>query len=86
MDACGQSSGQARFSASRCAASSCREAALKRPDRTRIAGEYTRHGAWWWSPHEISLSEAVVPEALDYVVHFCGLDCYERWRLQIGAA
>jgi hypothetical protein len=36
--------------------------------------------------HEIPLSEAVVPEALDYVVHFCGLDCYERWRLQIDAA
>mgnify|MGYP003578089264 FL=1 len=35
--------------------------------------------------HEIPLSEAVVPEARDYVVHFCGLDCYERWRTQPDA-
>ena len=30
--------------------------------------------------HEIPASEAVVAEATDYVVYFCGLDCYERWR------
>jgi hypothetical protein len=30
--------------------------------------------------HEIPASEAVVVEAVDYVVHFCGLDCYQRWR------
>lgn len=35
--------------------------------------------------HEIPLSEAVVPEALDYVVYFCGLECYERWRTQRDA-
>ncbi len=29
--------------------------------------------------HDIPLSEAVVSEATDYVVYFCGLDCYERW-------
>ena len=32
--------------------------------------------------HDIPLSEAVVSEATDYVVYFCGLECYERW-LQI---
>ena len=32
--------------------------------------------------HDIPLSEAVVPEATDYVVYFCGLDCYDRWRRQ----
>jgi hypothetical protein len=31
---------------------------------------------------EVPLSEAVVPEAVDYVVYFYGLDCYERWRAQ----
>jgi len=31
---------------------------------------------------EVPLSEAVVPEASDYVAYFCGLDCYERWRNQ----
>ena len=31
---------------------------------------------------DIPLSEAVVAEARDYVAHFCGLDCYDRWRLQ----
>jgi len=30
--------------------------------------------------HDIPLSEAVVAEATDYVVYFCGLDCYDRWR------
>lgn len=30
--------------------------------------------------HDIPLSEAVVAEATDYVVYFCGLACYDRWR------
>ena len=30
--------------------------------------------------HEIPLSEAVVPEATDYVAYFCSLDCYAAWR------
>jgi hypothetical protein len=29
---------------------------------------------------EVPESEAVVPEASDYVVYFCGLECYQRWR------
>ena len=29
---------------------------------------------------DIPLDEAVAPEALPYVVHFCGLECYARWR------
>jgi len=33
---------------------------------------------------EVPVSEATVPEATDYVVYFCGLDCYERWKRQIG--
>jgi hypothetical protein len=35
--------------------------------------------------HEVPLSEAVVPEASDYMAHFCGLECYERWRKQAAA-
>lgn len=31
---------------------------------------------------EIPASEASSCEASDYVVHFCGLDCYEKWRKQ----
>jgi len=31
---------------------------------------------------EIPLSEAVNEEATDYVVHFCGLDCYAKWKTQ----
>jgi len=34
--------------------------------------------------HEVPISEAVVPEATDYVVYLCGLDCYERWRKSSG--
>ena len=29
---------------------------------------------------EIPLSAAKTSEAIDYVVHFCGLDCYEAWH------
>jgi len=29
---------------------------------------------------EIPASESRSDEASDYVVHFCGLDCYELWR------
>ena len=32
--------------------------------------------------HEVPSSEALIAEAVDYVVYFCGLDCYERWRNQ----
>lgn len=31
---------------------------------------------------EVPKSEAVVPEASDYVAYFCGLECYEVWRRQ----
>lgn len=31
---------------------------------------------------EVPQSEAVVPEAVGYVVYFCGLDCYENWKNQ----
>jgi hypothetical protein len=27
-------------------------------------------------------SEALSAEARDYVAHFCGLDCYDRWHRQ----
>lgn len=28
---------------------------------------------------EVPMSEAMNVEASDYVAHFCGLDCYQRW-------
>ena len=31
---------------------------------------------------EVPLSEAVIPEAADYVAHFCGLECYAKWKRQ----
>jgi len=31
---------------------------------------------------EIPLSEAKSDEASDYVRHFCGLECYARWKEQ----
>lgn len=31
---------------------------------------------------EVPISEATVPEASDYFVHFCGLECYEKWKNQ----
>ncbi len=29
---------------------------------------------------EVPSSEALSPEASDYVAYFCGLACYARWR------
>ena len=29
---------------------------------------------------EVPESEAKVDEASDYVLYFCGLDCYEKWH------
>ena len=29
---------------------------------------------------EVPRSEAIVPEAADYVAYFCGLACFERWK------
>lgn len=31
---------------------------------------------------EVPISEATVPEATDYVVHFCGIECYQKWKQQ----
>jgi hypothetical protein len=33
---------------------------------------------------EVPISEAIVPEATDYVAHFCGVECYDKWRRQPG--
>lgn len=35
---------------------------------------------------EIPLSEAMNEEAVDYVLHFCGLECYAIWEKQEEAA
>ena len=29
---------------------------------------------------EVPKSEAMSPDATGYMVHFCGLDCYEKWK------
>lgn len=31
---------------------------------------------------EVPITESTNPEASDYVVHYYGLDCYERWTAQ----
>ncbi|HCJ51782.1 MAG: hypothetical protein AUJ88_07065 [Gallionellaceae bacterium CG1_02_56_997] len=35
---------------------------------------------------EVPLSEAKIPEASDYVAHFCGLDCYAKWQKESDQA
>lgn len=35
---------------------------------------------------EVPLSEAKTSEAVDYVAHFCGLDCYAEWKRQREAS
>ena len=29
---------------------------------------------------EVPHSETEIEEVSDYIVHFCGLDCYEKWH------
>lgn len=29
---------------------------------------------------EVPRSEAIVPEAADYVAYFCGVECFEKWK------
>jgi hypothetical protein len=33
---------------------------------------------------EVPVDEATIPEGVDYFVHFCGLDCYEKWKRRGG--
>lgn len=33
---------------------------------------------------EVPISEATVPEASDYFVHFCGLECFAKWKTRIA--
>ena len=35
---------------------------------------------------EVPISEATIPEATDYFAHFCGIECYEKWKKQGGAS
>lgn len=35
---------------------------------------------------EVPKSEAVIPEAADYVAYFCGLECYQQWRRLSGGS
>jgi hypothetical protein len=37
------------------------------------------------SMKKIPVSAAIVPEASDYVAHFCGVACYDKWRKQPGS-
>lgn len=32
---------------------------------------------------EVPLSEAYIEEAADYIIHFCGLECYAQWKAQL---
>lgn len=33
---------------------------------------------------EIPVSETISEEVSDYVTYYCGLDCYEKWKKQLG--
>ena len=33
---------------------------------------------------ELPLSEAMIPEAEEYIAHFCDLECYEKWKQESG--
>lgn len=33
---------------------------------------------------EIPISEASSVKATDYILYYCGLDCYDKWKKQQG--
>lgn len=35
---------------------------------------------------EVPASEAQIAEAVDYIVHFCGLECYAQWKKKAAGA
>jgi hypothetical protein len=45
-----------------------------------VKPDYGHHVACDICLKEIPQSEAQIEEASDYVIYFCGLDCYEKWR------
>lgn len=47
---------------------------VERADKTHVTCEMCLR--------EVPASEAAVAEATDYVLYFCGLDCYETWKRQ----
>jgi hypothetical protein len=52
---------------------------MTKQDITTVA----RHrGACTGCRAEVPVSEALVAEAVDYVMHFCGLACYAEWAKQ----
>ncbi|HHJ19236.1 MAG TPA: DUF3330 domain-containing protein [Gammaproteobacteria bacterium] len=51
---------------------------MNKPDKTTETGQVSCEVCL----KEIPISEAESDEALGYVVHFCGLECHEKWRTQ----
>lgn len=45
-----------------------------------VKPEYGAHVPCEICLKEIPQSEAQIEEASDYVMYFCGLDCYKKWR------
>ena len=53
-------------------------------DKSTYAPETSLYARCSACEREVPISEAVVPEASDYMAYFCGLDCYARWRGQVS--
>jgi hypothetical protein len=51
---------------------------------TKVTAVEPVHVACTICMKEVPISEAVIPEATDYVTHFCGVECYDKWRRQPG--
>jgi hypothetical protein len=52
---------------------------------TQVSSAQPVHVACAVCMKEVPLSEAIVPEAKDYVAHFCSPDCYQKWQMQNAA-
>lgn len=52
------------------------------PDKNKDKQTKSEHVECNICMKEVPRSEAQVDEASDYVAHFCGLDCFDKWKNQ----
>ena len=57
----------------------------RHPERQMLQQQNLQQASCQVCLHEVPLSEAVVPEGVDYMMYFCGLDCYAAWKARASA-
>jgi Domain of unknown function (DUF3330) len=57
---------------------------MDQPVQLDVTAEPASHVTCSVCHREIPVPAAVWREGSDYVAHFCGLECYDQWRMQPG--